>query len=123
MNFSGASMRALELILLAAALSGCVPAYDSARIMCSTAPIVRVSLGTGDGVIEGEEFSVWRSESRQTGKVIHGSVIYRVGKIRILRVEGEETSLAEVIKGSAQLGDRVTKWLISDNQNARVLQP
>lgn len=75
-----------------------------------------MSLSAEDGVTEGEEFSVWRSEWTKTGEVI-----YRVGKIRIFRVESEGTSLAEVIEGAPELGDRVTKWLISEGGKARVL--
>ncbi|MFQ5798669.1 MAG: hypothetical protein ACE5H0_08255 [Bacteroidota bacterium] len=109
-------MKLLVSIFVAAALSGCAPSFESARITCSTPPVVRVSLSAEDGVTEGEEFSVWRSEWTKTGEVI-----YRVGKIRIFRVESEGTSLAEVIEGAPELGDRVTKWLISEGGKARVL--
>ncbi len=114
-------MRVLAIIGISGILGGCALSFESARIMCVTPPIVRVSLGAEDGVKEGEEFSVWRRERRRTGEVTYGEFIYRVGEIRIFRVENGETSLAEVIQGKPELGDRVTKWLILDQRRGRVL--
>lgn len=115
-------MRRIGVIFIATVLSACTSSFDSARIMWSTPPVVCISLGADDGVREGDEFSIWRTEQRKKGDVIYGTAVYRVGEVRVFRVESGGTSLAEVVRGNLALGDRVTKWLISEGGKPSVLQ-
>ncbi|MBI3004465.1 MAG: hypothetical protein HYY49_03515 [Ignavibacteriales bacterium] len=64
-----------------------------------------------DSVRVGEEFSLWRDR-----KLASGTQTYRTGIVEITKLVSPDTAEANITYGEAEVGDKVTKWMISDEK-------
>lgn len=64
-----------------------------------------------DSVRVGEEFSLWRDR-----KVASGTRTYRTGIIKITELLSPESAEAILTYGGVEVGDKVTKWTISEKK-------
>lgn len=68
-----------------------------------------VFIQDSDSVRVGEEFSLWRD--RRTPQ---GMETIRTATIKITRVLAPDTAWAVTTYGKAEVGDKVTKWMITE---------
>lgn len=72
---------------------------------------VTVFFRNSDSVRVGEEFSLWRDR-----KLASGTQTYRTGIVEITKLLSPDSAEGALTYGEAEVGDKVTKWMISDRR-------
>ena len=93
------------VILLAAGFIGCSTESFVARgyVTGHTANGFIISIGSDDGIQAGDTLRIVRPFSTNVKEI--------AGKVVVVRVIGDNSSVIEVLNGTIEPGDRIEKWV------------
>ena len=104
-NIMGRRLLQVLVILLAAGYIGCSAESLVARgyVTGRTANGFIISIGSDDGIQTGDTLRIVRPFSSNVKEI--------AGKVMVVRVLGDNSSVIEVLNGRIEPGDRIEKWV------------